>query len=870
MEITDWSKLEGRRIGKYILEKRLPTGSYGAPFIAYDESLGARRVVKILKGVATDELWREEPKKAARIKNCPYIVLPMEIISEDMALEDGIYHARAIVWEYIDDNATTLKNYLEQPSNITADIILEICRMLCVAIQSMIDADMQHGDLHTGNIMLIPPSSYDPRGRYLIKVIDFGLSASLRGKTSSDVESLGKILQELWEKSNEYEGEVILGDKKFLHNLPALISRILDPNPERRLKDPIKIIHMIEEFREEPAFPDGKQRKLEDPFDYLSAEEMPEESDLVSDLYTDSLPWFKLILSSGTMLISGIRGCGKSMVLRNMRLKTKLVSEVKRKGINEDAFLGFYLHSNHSLNIPFGGKNIKASDMDADLMLHYFNLLYTHEIVDSLRLYERGFGSRFSEVSKKALFDYVTKYFEQAPILLDTTDTLEGLKTALEREAKLVEIFMIKKQKVKTFTGVDYLLNLCGLLKQNFPMFENRKVYFLLDDYSDARGINEHIQRSLNRVIGIRNDKFCFKITTERFAFIPEDLDGNKLEQGREYEYYDLSQRFITHPEKGEEEEFVRTLINKRLSRAGIQGDIKAFLGDYKPPDGDFGRSLGKEETFLAKTVSKPRDTRPANEGDITDFLESYKPPSLRNEEVVKSYKSKLAPTDEVEEKTHYAGFEIVVGLCTGDINALLELCRAIWSEAGGKKALSEPIDENDFFKLQDRVVTRFSRERLALLRGMPEVGDQLYSVACAMGEVSHDKLTKYEPILDSKTGKPRYREVIRINVDEKKSLSHDAEKRYRALVKYGVFTDTGSKYLWGSEVEGIKLVFRKIYTPCFRISYRDRTGLRLTVAELEGLLTEPEKFARRKILDEDDIQSKLPAGFSTKGGPIS
>lgn len=811
MEIDDWDILVGQTLGRYRLEKILGEGAYAVTFKALDTVIGIYRAIKILKGPTTDEAWIDEARKAAKVRNCPYVVQPIDILRDDIELNEGVYKARAIVWEYIDDNAITLKKFFEMSPNITGDLILEVCRQICIAIKAIQDAELEHGDLHEGNIMLIPPPEYDVRGRHLIKIVDFGLAASLRGFRSSDIESLGKIINRFWELSKEYEGEMILGDKRFILSLPSLISQIFDQNPERGLCDPVEILHRVESIGDDSSIDSEiRSRKLENPFQYLSVEEIPEESDLISYLYTDSLPWYKSVLSFGTIIISGIRGCGKSMVLKNMRLKTKLMSDVKRENISEEEFLGFYLHCNHSLNIPFGGKNIEYSSMNMDMILHYFNLVYSLEIVDSLRLYENIMKSKFSEIGKKNVYDYITSFFEKDSILIENMNILDHLKTLLEREAKLVEHYMVIKRPVKKFTGVRYLKDLCSVLEQNISLFNDKKIYFLLDDYSTARGINEYIQKSLNRVIGIRNDRFCFKITTERFAFIPVDKDNNILAQDREYRYYDLSQRFLTYTEKDVEKRFIKTLLNRRLKRAGIERDVEYFYGVYIPPDIDIGRSLGNKKT---------------------------------------------------RKDTLYAGFNIICKLCSGDISTLLELCYAIYQEAKTKYKIPENKKENIPFDLQNEIITQFSRHRFALIKGMPDMGDELYSIAYAMGTISLTYLTEYGSVLDHTSGKERYQEIIRINIRGTKKLSREAKQIYEALIKYGIFTDAGTGYLWGDKITNLRLIFRKIYVPAFKISYRDRQALIMTPSLFENFLKDPEHFVREgtKFLRElKQIQTTL------------
>jgi tRNA A-37 threonylcarbamoyl transferase component Bud32 len=814
MEEIDRLLMIGKTVGKYKIEAALKSGegAFGITYKALDTKIGTDVAIKIFRVTTTDNSWMEEARKAAKVKNCPYVARPIDFGEQDIEINGKVMRLRYIVSEFVDDNGMTLRNFLEQAPNVTVDQIVEICRQLCIAIKAMQDAGIEHGDLHEGNIMLIPPPSYDPMGGHLIKVVDFGLATSLREKHSPDILSLAKIISHIWDLSKFYTGERIWYDKKFIQALPTLIAQMNDKDPERKLDDPVEIIQKIEKMKEKAKISSHPTvRKLADPFEYLNVEEIPEDSDLLSYLFSDSLPWYKDATNFGTLLISGHRGCGKSMVLKNMRLKTKLMSEKGKTEILSDLYLGFYLHCHHNFYLPFAGKGVR--NLNHDMILHHFNLLFTHEIIDSLIQLENILKIEITDSAKKALFDFVNGFLQKESLLLERIDPLEHTKTLVEREIRLTERYIITGQAFARLTGADYLKSLCELLDQHIEFFKKKRVFFLLDDFSDARGVSGDIQQSINRVIGYRNERFCFKITTERYAFVPKDIDGNQLVQDREFRYIDLGQKYLSYPNVKEEKEFVASILDKRLERAGVNRNVEKLFGKYDFPGGDIGASLGD--------------------------------PKYRKE-------------------TLYAGFNTIYNLCSGDISTLLELCRDIYRQAMAKQKFPTDLDEHIDFKLQDQIIRSFSRDRVAMVRDIQEHGDRLFMIVNAMGEISRKYLYEYGEI-----GKQegRYQEKIRIEVAGSRILGEEIVSLYQAMIKHGIFTDAGTGYPWGASINNLRLILRRIYAPAFQISFRNRECLRMTPERFEMFLKDPELYAKSGTKFLDDMQQSILDIDESKNG---
>ena len=797
--------LIGQQIGKYKIIERKGEGNFAITYKASDTSLGNAPVaIKVLKPTYQDTNWKTEALKAAKVRDVPQIAYVIEVDEKTIQINGIKRHLRYIVWEYVDGEQ--LKDVI-QSKPITADFIVEIIRQLCLGIKAMQDVDLQHGDLHAGNILLIPPKSYEPPFNYRVKIVDFGLSKTFRGdKFKNDMDWIGILLRQLWDKNKTYVEDINIHDKRFNQSIPNLIKQIDDPSLERRLFDPIETRDKLESLRElakiEILEANGK---LKHPFEYLSAEEMPENSDLLSYLYSDILPWYNDIVGFGTIVISGPRGCGKTMVLKNLRLQTKLMSkEFRKKDLYKENYVGFYIHCHNSLYLPFAGIPVSYSEEKIQrLFVHYINLLYSHEIVSTLSLIEKLKLVNISTRAKESILNFIQdKLFQAKSILFVNSDIFLHLQIQIEKEFVFIQNRIKQNEMIEKCTSVSYLNDVSALLSDNIEYFKNKTFYFLLDDYSHPK-VRFEIQKAFNRILGVRQSKYCFKISTEKFSFSPGDYDleeaGKQFQQDREFVYIDLGEKYLSYPSKkdAEKKRFVESILDKRFIRAGLLKRKPASLfGNYKFPSGDIAKSL------------------------------------------LNDYKSKK--NNKREKQTLYAGLNNIYNLCAGDIATILQLCKEIYDKASSERKITKDVEKAIDFKLQDKIVKDFSKTRLDRIKEILTYGSEIYAIVEAFGEISRTYLYEYGNIT---TEKDRYYEILRIEIEGGGQLSEEAYELYKKLLVEGIFTEATGRYPWGRGLLNNCLILRPIYTPALKITYRRRECLRLSVKKFEYFLLNPDKF---------------------------
>ena len=813
--------IDGEKLNEYKIINKIGEGADGITYKAKDE-IGGYVVLKIIK--TPDSRWMEEAEKAVRLRNIPQIAMVFNVGETIRKTADGTEQKlKYIVWEYIE--GITLQSILESNKPIPSTLIIDLVRELGHAIKKMNDIGLVHGDLHSNNIILIPPDKDDLEERYRLKVVDFGLARSIRAtKYKEDMEYLAEHLKACWDCNQNYGDRLTPHDKIFQKNLINLIRRMNDENLERRVYDPAAILSSIQKMKDYSMNKNENNVGLEHPFEYLNAEEIPEKTDLITRLYINNVPWLQEIEDSGTTVISGPRGSGKSMILKNMQLQTKMNSiNFTIDSLKAAKYLGFYVHSQNMLYMPFVGVGIEYNKKTLDKFIHYLNLLFSSQILDALIILNSKNILKFDTILQNILFEFFQKHIFKnniKKIYINSDNLFQYSKTLIEKEIFIIQKQIQNNESMSSQSTASYLHHMISTLDSLSPIFKTKKFYFLLDDYSLPK-INMMVQKSLNRIIGFRNDRFYFKITTEKFGFILQDLDDKILQQDREFSYVDLGVRFMK-AEKMHKKQFIKDIFDKRLKRTGI----KLFADEF------FG---------------------PQQFDKIADELISIQ---KRND-------------PDRKPRFEYAGFDVIYKLCMGDISTILQLCKEIYYAAKNN-------DPNLNLKgikpkIQDEVIRKFSQKRLSQIKNIPRFGQELYNITESFGAISKKYLYDYNG-----SDKSKFLEVLRIELtDSDACMNEYSYEMYKQLIFNGIFLDAGSTYPWERiKASNTKLILRPIYTPALKISYNDRYPLKIDCKTFEKFLTEPKKFEKYgnrtlKQLADEQSTIKLNEFIGKKTGDI-
>ena len=155
--------------GRYLLEERLGTGSFGVVFRARDEQRQRPVAVKVLKSALGDsqealERLRRESRAAQELRHPHAVeVYDLRVTADSVAF---------LVMEYLEGHGldVELRERHLLPPHRAAEVVLPVCEVLAAAHAR----DMVHRDIKPANVFLQETAAGER-----VKVLDFGLAKPL-------------------------------------------------------------------------------------------------------------------------------------------------------------------------------------------------------------------------------------------------------------------------------------------------------------------------------------------------------------------------------------------------------------------------------------------------------------------------------------------------------------------------------------------------------------------------------------------------------------------------------------------------------------------------------------------------------------------
>ncbi len=809
------------KIRDYRITRYLGRGFYGAAYVAERGTFARKHVLKIspvdFYPFFNKTPFEQETNLHARLaQNAVHIVDIEDRFDEEIQFADGSkIKCHVTVLEYVDGEL--LRKYTSGENRCGSAEISQIAIDLLRIRGELAANQLNHNDLHDENLIVerIRPEARRPHAisdMIRVKAIDLG-SMSDESKSSENrvgdllfiATHIDKLLAHLLHSPQGMQDR----DYRTALALQTIVNGLLVNPPNARQPNPEDLIQQIEEayYRASRHWqPWNAPLKLRGFGDHYNAQTL--ESWNVPRLLVDpDGRWLTEVSKPGPQIVTGMRGCGKTMLLRALDIHaraakrdTETASDIVAR-LKADHFVGLFVSAQRLLDL-------RHSMYKLD---HRVTRLYVNYALQAARallhiedISPASIAPGAHTILGSAVGDYLDGGDELRSVL-----SISDLEAKLERIAVLTtqgnERYMVKQAPAQVFSHLAQQLRLCS------PIFEDSTVLFLLDDVSTRHLELDRISELLSALL-FQSPSCAFKFTSEW-----QTIELGLQSPGR------------IHPIR----------IDRDVAVFDLGADVFQTITSDKEKGNEFVAQILQQRA--AFHVSHPNGFSPRQLlGDVA------------LEQVAREIAS--SNTTSKERKQAYRGLSCLTSVCVGDIGDLILLYEEILRKAAGESSKSAvPIpaatQSDCFLAMSSRRLYDLDRRE-----------GRFKNHALAFAAAAHDLLVRSNNI----AGKRRLRQYssiyVRVSADNEATVKQQIDV-LRDLIDAGVFVYSGgsprTKTRDSNPIQQFKLSYRKIYGLAAFIGLADRDRFELSGANLQEWLERPSKeiLLRSQITDESDAE---------------
>lgn len=780
-------------------------GFYSATYVAKQGVLGQRvclkvipRAVYALRGKDFVQECRQHAEVAAGTQ---HLVAIRNAFDVDVEFEDEPepLPCHVAVLDYVEGRS--LRAVLDGDEPISARATAQIAVDLLTLLQELARKQTFHNDLHGGNILIQTLTSGFERGGEAIDPF-----------TRAVAVDLGSVLDE----SRSDEAAQVADTHQVTAHLMRLALRVM-PDPMAAsdvdyrlalaLHDISALLRPENVTQRSPNYADLIARIG---FAFVAASSPWKKPNDGLARFSDSFnaqtmrPWFvprllvdpdgdwqRRIEASGPLVITGMRGCGKTMLLRALEFhaRASLAGEDQSKtpdavleALRRDGYLGLYVSCNRLLD-GLGKPEGPLHEPYTRLFLSY-----AREALQAVRhLTEIAGRGAASPIAPRPIATLIAS--------LISNSVVDGSESVFVLERKIHEMLrsLESGNRVHTLTAhpATAMPSLAAAISECADVWSGARVLFLLDDVS-TRHLNEESIRALLSTLMFVNENCAFKVTTEAQTLelvlkSPGLVESARI--GRDYDAFDLA-----------------SAIYSKLRDAG----------------GRAGRD------FVAKVLQQRAVLSPAHPG--------WTPAELMGDQALVEIARRIASSTESspDRKNVYFGMSALAAVCVGDIGDVISIYELILAKAG--RIESVPIEPRH----QSGAFQEFCSRRLYQLNRRQ---GRLKQFADGFARAAHDLLVQ-----SARKNPARIRDYASIYVRVTVGDVDRQLQQLREIMDAGVFVLTGgpdtprTKTRDSDPIAQYTLTFRKLLGLSSAIGLTQRDRFELSGSSLVEWLDKPEE----------------------------
>jgi hypothetical protein len=795
----------GLTINNYKVTERIGKGRRGIVYKA--ERADPKHVVacKIIPERKLTEKWDNELKKVIELVDVPGVV---QYLSHGRDKDHLGNYFVWIFWNYIPGE--NLRQYIRKHETpIEIPFIESLTKSILGVLIACQAVGITHGDLHEGNILVREPDKRLANKPRTIWVTDFGSKGSDDSiAEKDDFRQLFSIIVRLLEKIKI--SDLNPRDRLMYRNLIEFSRKVLEldatqgpyvNNPENLLEE----LHKISKEADDLVLDDQGRSEWKGPGDYLWAEALGFRIEEWKELFVPEFLAAKELLSTNITVLTGARGCGKTMAFRRMTafMDKKIGGPSGVPG--SERFIGYYLNC-RDLVEAFPWHPSELNEGAKQQILHFFHTAWLIDICKTLVAYKSE-DSDYIWVDK--LFKQLFKEkYEELP---QGSDPLNHALSFLENEKERCRVSRIGKQEGLhnwQLARFDVLDTCQEYIEKNVSWIRDKPLFFFLDDYTTPY-VPTDIQLILNPIIFKRRDKMFFKVSTESInSFERVGLNNKPLEERNDFELIDLANESLHYDD-----------------------DLKLDL--------------------LDSIFKRRMDRHPSFKGTGKNLIDLIGHLSISNNELAWALRNAVQGNGLVT--VRYQGVESFVGMWSSDTRALIQTFVMLLREAEKDITTgSLPIKP----EIQDRVYRAVGGNLVLSIAGVLDpafldkgpiktsggqtYGKHLKDIVETFIEISRFEMTKGN--LVSNQGYDNPKQAFRIEIMDDLKLPIDIDRYFEGMIRWHIFLqDSRGKSMRGTL--GTRLYLNRTVIPFAKLTFSRHDCISMTNEEFVLLLSNPRKF---------------------------
>jgi hypothetical protein len=783
-------------IGTFKVVRGLNRGFYSAVFHVTQGALEAPYVLKVASKIIYEKFDGKDFEQECRLhrdvaEGSDHLVPIRDMFDADIVFGDVTIPCDVAQLDYLPGEV--LEDVLVADPPPSARTIAQIALDLLQLLEELQAKEVFHNDLHDGNVIVQRLSASSRRAEALddsvrAVAIDLGSITDASKSDSArlgDLRSVARHLETFANRLLVRPGEASDLDTRLagqLQEIAALLSSeaVNQRPPEFAvLRERIRQAH---DFVSSPWKEPPPLRSIDDSYNAQTLHPW-----FVPKLLVDpDERWRDAISVQGPQVITGMRGCGKTMLLRSLMFHARaaahqdsLSGEALAQALADDGYVGLYVSCNRLLD-PLGAAD-QLHEPDARLFVAYVREAL--RAIRHLREIDRGLPAVGAARGIGVVLD---DYIANASTLVDTDDELVLERLALRMLASLQRG---ESDHVLRADPSAAFVALAEAVKNASPMWSAASVFFLLDDVSTRHLDAESIRALVSRLI-FSSDICAFKMTTEEQTLEYVLMSPGLIEKarpGRDYEVFEFGAR--------------------------VYERIRAPLRD------------GGGTNFIKDILALRAAQYPGHPDNVT-------PAQLLGDERLETIAQQIATLSATaaERKRIYHGLRALTAVCVGDIGDVLAIYDAMFRRAGAERI---PIPPD----LQHRCFQDYCAQRLYHINHRD---GRFKDAALGFAQAARDLLVA------SAKGDGRLRQYSSVYVRVTTDDSDEQFDQLRTLIDAGVFVLEGgaprTKTRDDDPVQQFILKYRKLFGLASYIGLSDRDRFELSGDDLREWLAEPKR----------------------------